>query len=708
MLLKKISLKNFCQFREGEYTFGTGINGIVAPIGAGKSSLIAAIKGSLTNEFAPGEQKIQDVNWHAPEQEAAWVQATWEHQGQLVELFRGLRPSRSRLAFPGSSRETITRQREIAEELRSLLNTSSAALSAFAFVPQWECSNLLKADNETRIQSFMALCGIEGFESLRAHLASQITSDRPLAVEILDDRAENRERLAEARQQAKQLESQMEALSQGLLTKEEQLAQQKRMQRLEAILQARRKLPRLEEELETLQKEHSRSSSLAQQVRQHREQLTEQVRQYSERWQTIQTQEKRVKRYQLYVARRDQLMQDLATEPPPEVPPLEGYYPGVVEELTQQVLRLEDAHKSVQERIMRFTELGTCDCPTCGTAGQTIQEDLMPAWKRDLQEQEAELETLTTQLAAFREHAEQLERYQRRRQRWKQILEVAQDKLDHLEEVEPAEPIPASQVTQALEQLEAARHDLEQVTTKVESLVTTTARLEGRIESLQTQIQELAQLAEKPASQKDIRKIQQRLDRHGEAATQHAKLQESYRNLTQVQIPQYQQAIRKVREHLQRTEVVKQWLEGLEIAREEIHRRNLPSRIVLEDLQQVVDRANRTMESFGSPFVVRCESDLSLSMSKGGSDFRPITRLSGGELLLFATAFRFAAMRQMISSVDFICLDEPFHGLSDDKVEELVGVLEELGRYLRSDHKQMIIITHDERLKRAFDWEISL
>lgn len=156
------------------------------------------------------------------------------------------------------------------------------------------------------------------------------------------------------------------------------------------------------------------------------------------------------------------------------------------------------------------------------------------------------------------------------------------------------------------------------------------------------------------------------------------------------------------------SKIAKSWVDDLEELRGVFHRDALPKLIAGRFLESLVRVINETLDSFETPFVVTADDDLSFLAHKSNGVVEPAERLSGGEKVVLAIAFRLAINSLFVGEVGMMVLDEPTAGLDEHNLSCLADVLSRLCDLTRKKGQQIIMITHEARLQRVFDNVIHL
>jgi DNA repair protein SbcC/Rad50 len=125
-------------------------------------------------------------------------------------------------------------------------------------------------------------------------------------------------------------------------------------------------------------------------------------------------------------------------------------------------------------------------------------------------------------------------------------------------------------------------------------------------------------------------------------------------------------------------------------------------------LDDMVESINRVLKDFDDPFAVRTDEGLSFTAQFPDSTIEVAPRLSGGQKVVLALAFRLAVNSLFAGEAGMMFLDEPTVFLDGHNVSCLGKVLAQLQAITRKRGQQIIMITHEEVLERGFDQLIRL
>ena len=110
---------------------------------------------------------------------------------------------------------------------------------------------------------------------------------------------------------------------------------------------------------------------------------------------------------------------------------------------------------------------------------------------------------------------------------------------------------------------------------------------------------------------------------------------------------------------------------------------------------------------FQSPFGCEITNRMEVNC-KFGDYVKPAERLSGGQKIILAMAFRFAVNDMFAAKLGVLILDEPTAWLDDDNIDRIVDVLKIAGAHAKASNMQLLVITHEKELENIFDQTIKL
>jgi DNA repair exonuclease SbcCD ATPase subunit len=125
-------------------------------------------------------------------------------------------------------------------------------------------------------------------------------------------------------------------------------------------------------------------------------------------------------------------------------------------------------------------------------------------------------------------------------------------------------------------------------------------------------------------------------------------------------------------------------------------------------LERMQVSINDTLELFDAPFRVTASEDLGFDARFDDGRTVMDRRLSVGERIVLAMAFRITINSTFASSLGVLIMDEPTAGLDEHNLGCLPQALERLRALSDSCGLQILFVTHEPRISHLFDKVIDL
>ena len=146
-----------------------------------------------------------------------------------------------------------------------------------------------------------------------------------------------------------------------------------------------------------------------------------------------------------------------------------------------------------------------------------------------------------------------------------------------------------------------------------------------------------------------------------------------------------------------------QWLALLEATQPVFHRDGLSRLVAAAKLAEVEGLVNELLRDHDAPFQVRADENLTFTAIFHDGTEQPASRLSGGQKVVLAIAFRVAVLLTFTGDVGFLCLDEPTEFLDEHNKKAIDAALAKLRQLSQARGLQCFVITHERSLLRLFD-----
>ena len=169
---------------------------------------------------------------------------------------------------------------------------------------------------------------------------------------------------------------------------------------------------------------------------------------------------------------------------------------------------------------------------------------------------------------------------------------------------------------------------------------------------------------------------------------------------------------RQLEEHrmiTERTESIREATTHLHAVRRIFHHEECPRMCSYTYIEQMLAEINETLGIFDAPYRVIMDEHLGfIAKFLDGERTQPDKRLSVGERIVLAMAFRITVNSTFASQVGVLIMDEPTAGLDEHNLECLPKALERLKELSTQRGLQVLFVTHEPRITNLFDNVIEL
>lgn len=711
LLLKRLRLKNICQFTELDWEFQEGLIGIYGPNGSGKTNSInVAGYAALTNDYSRHPKgKAGLIRQMAGKGAKSEISLEFLKDGKPYEIIRGLRaPVQHVLRRP--RKQMLTNANEIQRFLYEELGLNKRLIDEHMFVNQWELFAFISAIPSERAKSFAQLCNTIEAEEIWELLKEQGDVDRPLAAEIDDNRDEIRSQIGRYKKKKKK---ELKALRET----ESQLLSDQDLEYHTEIVEARRTYERLQGQIQEVKKKEKRALNNARAVvSQEREanrsleacrvKLATKKEAYEKAKQELATLSSAKKAYKQKrrllkdqkIARKALKELQEPSKPLGEKQKYENLYWDLVHKIKEAERFLETFHNDE-----------VVECPTCHRAVDAEISAHAEWLENRLPSMRADKEVMSQQIAEFDKYQEDLHEYQSQKTRLEDRLQSIAESLEPLKDTQRVDE-------RKLRGLEIRVENYERLQSQIEPLSETARDLHGEAESakathkaLKAQLKELKkELEANLVDDEDYDEAVSSLETHEEVLRKiegHRAVLPTYTSV----IEQGEADLRRVEERLKKSKVARQWLRAIQDVRDEVmHRDKLPRIVHLSYLEEIIDKVNVTLGDFGTPFTVDSRGGLQFVARFVDGTEMVDEGLSGGQAVLLAIPFRLTMNSLFAPQLGTMVLDEPTDGLDNENRARAADVFRQLGKIIQGQGKQVIVITHDQALETCFNQKLVL
>lgn len=702
MYLVSAELRNFCQHKERVVEFARGLTAVIGSNGSGKTNLMRGVYACLTNDFSRfGGIKGDNISQLSTDStDQSFIQLTVSHGGVPCAIKRGLRPVSKSMDING---HVIRKEAEIAKIVEGWFQLPLKVVGEYMFVDQSRLTDFIDIVPAERLKAMHRLFRLDKAESRYNEIGDFINKNtvrflpdrtRESAAAQLEDQqrklSEAQTKLAGHRIWPDGMELKLHDLVMAFKTKtqaiESKVFLSKRIAaEVLSIIEAEESLKSIQDDIDVV------SRYLDEGGLQLATTDLQICRLHAASQQSLESTRSRLK-----------LMEDT----PPAHPTRARQSWSDVNE--NYLVSIADELSRINTIVSAFDPSGIGECPTCHTPASVLKgryDEFVNKQATLTKSYRNSLESKKTILAIDDEHRE----YQ---QKIGVYESTKQGLIEHINRVEASLPtLPSRTENELISYIEdhnstrAVIQKLEDEYKKIESELAihkgTEAGLNQQLMIVNDQLSKLPITEEEAglaAAQLPI--IAEDNKCRTELSTQVEVLKSSVAALEKQLAKSDQDAARH-----DKWKILKQ---DLEQVRSILHRDALPLLVAQSNLELLEDDVNKCLEDLGVDFRVDVSKSLSFRVKFPDGRDIPAERLSGGERVVFALAWRLAVNAAFASEVGILCLDEPTAGLDSDRLDCLKRALERMRWMAGERGLQCIIVTHERSLMPLFDHVIDL
>jgi len=708
MRIERVELLNFGRYESAKFKFGAGMIGVFGPNGSGKTTVLNGIYGCLTNDFQRFGSRSKDtvIRDTADSDAESYVSIEATHNDQKFSLTRWLRPAKSELRLYGS-KKAITKATDIQTMIEELLGGNRQLLDNYIFVDQGALYAFLSQAPAERSKTFQHLCQTTKATQIYDEVKQTLDTLAPLAnFDGLDNLKADKARLVDATRELERTEDGISRFESSLLAEERVAKYEKQLARYAQYRLLRTRRGELAGEISGLQSKRdlayeskSHAAGLLRMATEH-ECDTEEAATGAAVVLAALAKNEAVEKQRKALQRR--LDDATAHKPQPSKKP-DGETDG--KDASSALSDLARQHTSDSELLGAFDRDGVTKCPTCGTSVKNLTKQIDSARERESMF-DSKVAALHKRMAAAAEYDGRQKQYeQAARERDLEIRSLKQQ-LQDLDRI--AGPSGSRDKTSLQADVDAAT-DARRMRREAEELLSENSRAFGKLDAqLQAVKAELKRCDEALEggciSSSEKESIEAKLCDHRSSAAKLAELRATRKAQLAIK-KDLKERVVAARARLSQTKRARKLVKHLEEVRL-VCKHDAWPRVVAQNYLELLEvDINRVLKTkLGDPFMVKAQDGLSFDVTFPGRPPRPAeVNLSGGQKVVFALAFRQAINSLFASEIGLLCLDEPTVFLDDNNIACLQDALNGMANDARSRGCQVIVITHEDRLRPAFD-----
>lgn len=667
MLLKQVVLRNIRSYQDQAIDLPEGVVLLSGDIGSGKSTILLAVEfalfGLLKGEIAGAALLRNGANEGSVELFFELNKKGYRVGRSLKRTKKSIKQDSGFLEVDGA-REKLTpmelksRVLELIGYPEELLTKSKSLIYRYTvYTPQEDMKRILEENPEDRLKILRSVFDVEKYQRIRSN-ASLYTKDmreriRHFEGQLIDLEIKKKQK-RDSESELEGFQKKLSALG-PLLRQARALVLEKR-ERLSSVEKSKSELDSLRRDLHGLETKKESLSS-------HLESLKSDLEELDKRISVMQESVKPVEDVSDQVSRKLEHIRELEKR---------------LMEHNGRVAEFSVKRKDSQELAMRIR--GLSECPTCF---QVVLE-------------EHKSKIINDQKQRMREYYDQESSLKSESDRVRDMLERHRQELEDLRKKQQESAVHKERVN-ALEEHRQRRERYREQIADAESRL---KEVDGSILEKSKNIEELSPVL------KDFELLKSELDRalaeERDVSVEHARLSERVEFL--------ERSLSRIAKEVNDKELARLKMEKVAETHSWLDDKFIP---MMGEVERHV--MAKIQEEFNDTFVrwfgMLIEDDLMTAslddaftpvISQNGYE-TDVSFLSGGEKTACALAYRLALNRtinSLLSSVrtkDLLILDEPTDGFSDEQLDKMRDVLDDLGL------RQVVLVSHEQKIESFAD-----
>lgn len=706
MFIETLQVKNFCQFKENKIEFSPGLNAIVGPNGSGKTNTLNSIVFSVTGDLSRLHGlKKENIYSLAGEDEKASVALTFRHGQTKGQIIRTLQPDSQELSFEGQEHK-FTRAADISREMTKLLGVNERMLLDYVFVSQWGIFSFVDQKPNVRAKAFGELFGANKAEDIYEDMGKYKIAIPAVAVN--GDQLKSRLANLEKEQELLQLElEQYRDLPEKWSVDNDvkwQLYQQW-LEQEQASTRRQQVVSKLTEVTQNLQvvkkalyEKAEEETVLRTTVRTCAAQATDAQAKLQMQAVYDENQEK-VKVLSQQIATLEAELKDLHDNKPEPLKVLTD----VAFDLAEHTLDELNLRIKQLKLYIKVAESNEPACPTCGTPGEAIKAHL-EQYKQDVERLTKEAQELDQNIQQVLEQNRKLTIYYAKVKIKEIELKQRQNFLAVLDLNIGAPVANKEQLEELVRDYDIVKELYAEGQQAMNKLREQLATEQGKKQELDEQYTRLEQFKH-GISEEQAKEAKAHVEKMGNDITTRDRITFRLADLAMLRL-QLEEDLKQVSTVQTKAGYLTEHTQLLDNIRQGF--KELPRLTAQHHLEELRTEINEVLELFNARFRVQIIDNLRFMIKFHSGRVQTAERLSGGERVMFALAFRIVINSKYAKDLGLLCLDEPTAGLDEDNMSCLEVALGRLRELSQARGLQVLLVTHDMGLDGLFDRVIRL
>ena len=707
MLIHKLHLEKFCQHSSLDVHLMPGLNMLAGPNGSGKTNILRALQLALIGDAGGDRPKADDIFQGIAAGEESFVELDLSHYNTRMTVRRSLRPSTNLLTIGGENWRAVN---AINDELCRRLGATRKQVADYIFVRQRKIDEMFDQRPADRAASLAALFGVEHAERVHKKMGEFIGAIEIETTTLDEDTLSGQ--LLEQEQVLVAADEQIAALDMPedpamCVHNQQQLINQHaamvatdaKLVALSTDIVAKRRVAEaarlpLRQLLDDIAAKAAEIDAVAAVCTMAEEGL--------QQWKThdasFEAREQWKKDRDAAMEKRQRLKEPVA----PKSTALTAEQDEERKALAIEVDRLDHTLRNLRE---------TDTCPTCGQ--DYPDASVMEARRIELRESYHDIgqkwETLDIVYKEWAKYRQQKGTYDEKHAVIEETLTRLRVGGETLAQLRPPEE--AVETYQAiLAERVAFQRELQVMTTQSTTEQVAVAKRDGELEQLERSIDvTAAELEAMPAITEERCQEATQL-RDAVLANQRALVSlQRQRAIAAANVDATAALIDSARKTQQKGQRSRDAKKHLDKVRQVFHRNEAPHMVAYTYVEQMLDEVNAALEIFEAPFRVEMDESCGfIARFLDGIRVQADRRLSVGERIILAMAFRITVNSTFAGQVGVLIMDEPTAGLDEHNLGGLPRALDRLRELSHERGLQVLFVTHEPRISHHFDNIIEL
>ena len=703
MRLDSLRLKNFCQHQELDWAFPDGITAISGPNGSGKSNAIKGAYAALTGDFKRNEGVLsENISKTCSDKDESFVELAFSTAAGKAVIKRYLRPNKRSLIV--NSNPPLIGDKEITSTIEGLIGVTSDILSDYIFVDQWQMFGIFTLPKSDRLSALQSLYGLNKAETCYDEInrcSSKILVQAPS--ETVEDL------VAQIREKGLLLNSLRESIAAIPSTDLDDSDIQKSLSLVRRMKLIKKDIKAAEDKLSATNKdlsdlELSRPTVLEDlnklDLGKDSDMTLAEYKRHKSDWSTI-------REYDRARSVNESRLASLLAE----VGELKASYPikprGYIESSGSDFERFSNLSGLIEAKKQNLEQLiANKECPVCGTTGD-ILADAVSILSKYLVETSPLLDDLKRSYQESREYDKLSSACDIRLSTLSNQVLLVESRLEAARPTAPS--VTEEDVDKFIADYNRLKASFTSLSAKLAGIDSAIASSKATIEALTSDIKDKSEQC--PDTGIDYDEVEKDLATQVAlvASCREKKIRFEEQERALVDSVDYLEGRReKLAGDIEEARLNKLTKDHFDNLKEVMHKSNLPKRLTVNYLKKTVVKMNEYLEDFNAPFRIYSDDELVFWAKFNDGRKLPAARLSGGEKVVLALAFRLAVQFGVAAGVNLLVLDEPTVGLDDDNIECLATAFNRLRAMSKSSGLQVLVVSHEKAMERMCDHTLSL